>query len=1132
MMVENTKQGASHTEVNMSLPSKYKNGDDIHFDYGSLEQLPSVPQGSNGSNLSKKKKSKKKKNKNKSNTGVANATINNPDDDYPTSRVIRQGPDGSVIVESLDNEDNNEGKDNENGDLSEDFQRHLGNPVVDMWFHNSTPEERKDLKEFWASLDNKQRVKLASVSKDELLSLVRLDPRQAAKGTTKEKQQDLHAYASQNCTCNHCGKKRNMVISEIERLYDQNIDAINDFIKSIRDLNQLPNLPSILFDGYKDANIGSRNLSINHNDHHFHHSHNNLHNHHSHGTTSSGSLQNASEISNINGTGNLGPVNNLPPGVNEEMIKHFGENFENMMKALNVEAFNKLSKDKQNLALNEINFVKQFLSENSGSAEGYQEFSKNFKFIQQMDKLLELNGKTSDIEFPLNKGVNSLTDDIFQNDGKGFIEMMESLSNSRNTREFFNNGKPNIDPVKDFHRQIRKDALEFKRNSQKHYGKLLNSQGQVHDHEYSAAVEINETDNNDVASIEELEDEYGSVYDESEGFDEEVELDAEYEDEEELEDEDEYDDDYNDESSNPDSEISEEEKLHELRHIFLMQVVRLFRQRLRTAYKDKLSQDRTQRLIEELEAEENAKKEKELKKLKQKEKAKEKKRLQQLAKEEEKKRKEEELKAIEEEKKKKEEQLKQEQRRRKEEIQRKKEEEKLKRIEEQQKKLAAQREKEEKERVRLAKLEEEKQKQLENLQKLKLEEDSKTIKDKSAGDSKNKEIKPQEEINEQYNSHSDKVFKESTADADSTSPVFSTVGDIAPTNKPSVASNISSNPLLQELYSIKPQSSTPKLEKQWFQSSSSMSPSPVPVQTQPQPFASSFSNLGSAIGAPFQDPFVDSFSNSQQSMPPGLTNISINPPISTLPPPGLTKNISSGHIPVAGGLQGNALNPSNLSSSNLNNLGNLNGISSNVWNNTSNSNTNTRSNSIWNSSGANNGSIWNGNSNSSTPNRKLLNINLGGVGNSDTIGVLNAAYQAFKVLSSTSSEYGMIKSFSLYQATQSMMPSNNLNFNQFLNSLSGGSDLVPFKFELVYDDFGTVNYIKLIESSNSPLTMQQTLNTNTPQLSQPLNDVTQVFNPLSGNMNGPSNVNNGINLNQPIMSLGANSFNTGKNLWN
>ena len=53
--------------------------------------------------------------------------------------------------------------------------------------------------------------------------------------------------------------------------------------------------------------------------------------------------------------------------------------------------------------------------------------------------------------------------------------------------------------------------------------------------------------------------------------------------------------------------------MQEIRRLFLIQVIKLFQERLKMHIKKKLSQDRTQKLIEELEAEENAKKERELK---------------------------------------------------------------------------------------------------------------------------------------------------------------------------------------------------------------------------------------------------------------------------------------------------------------------------------------------------------------------------------------------------------------------------------------------------------------------------------------------------------------------------------------
>lgn len=129
------------------------------------------------------------------------------------------------------------------------------------------------------------------------------------------------------------------------------------------------------------------------------------------------------------------------------------------------------------------------------------------------------------------------------------------------------------------------------------------------------------------------------------------------------------------------SQEKEEACNREFQGMLFIQATLVISDQFKEAFTKKISEDRTQKFIAELEAEENAKKEKELKKQMQKEKQKEKKRLQQLAKEEERRKKEEEELQKAEMLKKKQEELREEQIRRKEELRLKKEEEKLKRIE-------------------------------------------------------------------------------------------------------------------------------------------------------------------------------------------------------------------------------------------------------------------------------------------------------------------------------------------------------------------------------------------------------------------------------------------------------------------
>lgn len=178
------------------------------------------------------------------------------------------------------------------------------------------------------------------------------------------------------------------------------------------------------------------------------------------------------------------------------------------------------------------------------------------------------------------------------------------------------------------------------------------------------------------------------------------ETNSDYENDEELNHSDESD--FEEREHEYDPAEHEEERIEELRGLFMIQAVHLIRKRFRAEFEKKVSEDRTKQFIQELEAEENAKRERELKKLKQKEENKEKKRLQQQAKEDEKKKRldaeREKANALKEQQ----EAVRAEQLRRKEELRLKKLQEKEKKIEalkkkEQEKKEAEKREQERKE---------------------------------------------------------------------------------------------------------------------------------------------------------------------------------------------------------------------------------------------------------------------------------------------------------------------------------------------------------------------------------------------------------------------------------------------------
>lgn len=222
------------------------------------------------------------------------------------------------------------------------------------------------------------------------------------------------------------------------------------------------------------------------------------------------------------------------------------------------------------------------------------------------------------------------------------------------------------------------------------------------------------------------------------GLDDDEEDDEEYDDDEEDEDEDEMDDD----DGFDDEIVTEEYRMKEGRRMFQIFAARMFEQRVLTAYREKVAQEKQAQLLRELEDEDRLAQERELKKVKDAQKKKEKKKAQKQQKDQDlakklKDKEQEELAAkaaeeakLEAEKRKQEEmRLKREAQRKVQEAERaKKEEEKRKRIEEEARKR---REKEERQRLekeaRAAKEREERERKAKEEQerKMKIEADRK-----------------------------------------------------------------------------------------------------------------------------------------------------------------------------------------------------------------------------------------------------------------------------------------------------------------------------------------------------------------------------------------------------------------------
>ncbi|CAR24959.1 Nst1p [Lachancea thermotolerans CBS 6340] len=184
-----------------------------------------------------------------------------------------------------------------------------------------------------------------------------------------------------------------------------------------------------------------------------------------------------------------------------------------------------------------------------------------------------------------------------------------------------------------------------------------------------------------------------------------------------------------------DSGIDEQERLEEGRRLIQIAITKLLQKKLVDSYHEKQAENNRLRLLQELEAEEQKKREKEEKKQRKREKEKEKKRAQQQAKEQERRKKEEEDARLKKEAEEREMQRREAQRQRVEEAKRKKDEERRKKLEEQRRK--------EEEQQKQKKLKEEQKRKREEEKRLK--DEAKKLKEEGAKRQKEEDAKRQKE---------------------------------------------------------------------------------------------------------------------------------------------------------------------------------------------------------------------------------------------------------------------------------------------------------------------------------------------------------------------------------------------------
>ncbi|CUM66723.1 uncharacterized protein PRCAT00004403001 [Priceomyces carsonii] len=1071
--------------------SHFRNGDDILFDYGKQSNTStSAPaQNLSNDNIAKKKKKKKSKSKDSDHKLAIRATLNNPEDDYPTSRVIKQAPNGDVIVESLEEETENQKND-----------CHGQKGIANIW-DNATLEEQENLKKFWESLNETEKMKLVKIDKKSIMELFRDEIKAASLSHHSNFAQS--SSRSSGCSCSYCGRKNSVIEDELENIYDTHFDDIIDFIHEVRDINDLNALPGLLFGGFhmleQEHKLQKRQAK-------HRHSHDGENCNHNHGAVKAARKNSDSSR----------PRDSCSPEVSHDsMISN-----RNMLEAINdnqtgmdeQEAFNQLLDPKlfealEGLDLDRIRQVstKQSQTKIAEKANSLREIIRDFQradksqlekgmaFLQGMGKVFKEEARENSGESfneEISKGLSKFAEDLLKNDGNTFIDMLESLSESKSEREDLLKNDSDGDQafskkidISDIIKDVENSASEPFRDL-KRLNELMNDHelSLKHDH----GPELQKIDNMNHYDIEDEEVNGIGRNEDMEEYDyadeDDVDVDEDDDDEDVGEDgvEDYEDEDEEIDISDTESEISEEEKMQEIRRLFLIQVIKLFQERLNNAYKEKLSQDRTKMLIAELEAEENAKKEKELKKLKQKEKAKEKKRMQQLAKEEERRKKEEAQRLKEEELREKQEAIRAEQKRKKDEAKQKRDELKRKKLEElqrkeeeQKKRLEAQRKKEEAKRLKedlrikeeaQRKAEEQKRKELELLERKQQEklERSRIINEKES-------VKPSLSDDSQKaqlwtaSEGSGWVSAAAPEEANYIAPKRTINDEIVP----------SSNNLLNQL----------------------TSPVLVPLLTTPTPVTVSNTYLDSNAATSSLAIFPGS--NILKNLLLSHANTSGSPNIQL----GIMNSPWSGHNKMAP--QSSYQAPMNTNSFSPFNRSRPADVAPMVAPSNLNS-------SVWNSNTSRNGSIWNNNStsnplwgesaagppaNSLLPNNDLLQLTI---------------FDAFQLLSNTNQlEFGLAPCLKLFQQTKALLGNENLNLTSFLNACRTSP---RYNFDFVYDEFGTVTYIKINLVHHTPAILSAT---SLPQDGSSLTsnfaqgtDTSSILNkgPISNQINGTRNL--------------------------
>lgn len=1122
----------------MANATSYRNGADVEFDYLHAPNASSIVHDDLAPpSLTSKKKRKKKKKKAKSANGetaqdqdlhphddpafsVNDAHINDPDADYPTSRVIKVGPSGDLIVESLDDEYPQESK--QQLPQISDIQSREQLDFSIFHFHND------DERAFWLNLSDADKKDILRVDKEHLMENLRILKRNHPNKGMPFNQfgvGDHHNQGGDQCACAYCGRNSRFIEDELAIAYNQHLDVIADYLENC--VNARAEFPRLIPEPRFHSDAPSPPLhpprsphpeSVNHS-----HTSPNLH---ANSTLPNQLVKSDEETSIKEEEPQLGELETAATNDSDEKI---------LMNLEPQEMLDILGKARKVLELINPNTIQEvvkyeLLLRNIKPEAAIDESAKNLTEIFANIKKDDENGLAKAVEFikccsRLYKESNDQFNDVLQflsnfadlimkNEGKSFVDMLESLTESRNARMNIAEEQKieQITDVNEEDQQVLRSPLNVTQSPDGAGSTLLQA-------DESHGIANGETSRQDAEYFEEYGEDYHQAHDHDHDHDYACDHDCshghecDHDCDHEEYDNDELDDDEDSQQGYDDGELDDEEaqrgRSEEIRGFVMIQAVNMIRERFMEAYERKLSEDRTQMFIAELEAEENAKKERELKKLKAKEKQKEKKRLQQLEKEEEKKRKEAEELARKAEEEKKQEAIRAEQMKKKEEARLKKEEEKRRRIEALQKKeveaaerkrkqdeLKLQNEKKQKEKELRQRQLEEKKLEEKKLQEKKLEEkrleeaklrekrkeEEKKVDSKKSG-KKNVDTAsrgtssapraPDDPISNQapaipaqtespmghdnFNETEDYLHKQQQELLEKANSLsLDLANPLMPLDELNIHAQATSpmkNHLLDQLYRAKPQSisstsnSTPQINPAELNQFGLQEG--VPPYISPSKNTDLFDNLrgvdwrNGASAFPHQGQSRVGGAHVASNFSPFDSNATLD---QLQQPPSVDMLLSSA--------LGSNVRPSIQQSNSY------------MWSNGSAS----RSNSIWNSSSEpqhGNPNIWGTSKSPQAYGNGMMpmggsRISLSDQGaNSEVDTIQKAAADAFNLmLSNNQLMLGLASAINMCQIVKGLLGNASMGMAEFLNSLKSPG---KHQFDFIYDDYGSVTHLKLIQ---------------------------------------------------------------------